>query len=86
MTIETLTELFGWITVINMGLLIFSTIMLLLMKGMANKIHSKMFAVDEKDLNRMYFDYLGRFKILVIVFNLTPYIALKIMACGCVGG
>ena len=34
----------------------------------------------------MYFDYLGRFKILVIVFNLTPYIALKIMACGCVGG
>jgi len=79
MTIETLTELFGWITVINMGLLIFSTVMLLLMKGIAIKMHSKMFSIDEKDLNRMYFDYLGRFKILVIVFNLTPYIALKII-------
>ena len=86
MTIETLTELFGWITVINMGLLIFSTIMLFFMKGMAIKIHSKMFGVDEKDLNRMYFEYLGRFKILVIVFNLTPYIALKLMTCGCIVG
>lgn len=57
----------------------FSTVMLLLIKGFAIKMHSKMFDIEEKDLNRMYFDYLGRFKILVIVFNLTPYIALKIV-------
>ncbi len=80
MTIETLTELFGWITIINMGLLMVTTVMILLMKGVAIKMHSKMFAIEEKDLNRMYFQYLGNFKILVIVFNLTPYIALKIIA------
>ncbi|NOX98388.1 MAG: hypothetical protein GXP30_01435 [Verrucomicrobia bacterium] len=80
MTIETLTELLGWVTIINMGLLMVSTVMILLMKGVAIKMHSKMFAIEEKDLNRMYFQYLGNFKILVIVFNLTPYIALKIIA------
>lgn len=79
MTIETLTELFGWITIINMGLLMFSTVMIFLLKGVAIKIHSKMFSLDEKELSRAYFQYLGNFKVFVIVFNLTPYIALKIM-------
>ncbi len=80
MTIETLTEFFGWITVINMGLLMFSTLMIFLLRGVAIKMHSKMFDLDEKDLNRAYFQYLGTFKILVIVFNLTPYIALKLIS------
>lgn len=79
MTIETLAELFGWLTIINMGLLVFSTLMIFLLKGVAIRMHSKMFDLDEKDLNRAYFQYLGNFKILVIVFNLTPYIALKII-------
>ncbi|MCF6314676.1 MAG: hypothetical protein L3J39_19670 [Verrucomicrobiales bacterium] len=80
MTIEMLTEFFGWITIINMGLLMFTTVMILILKGVVIKIHSKMFGIVEQDLNRMYFEYLGRFKILVIVFNLTPYIALKIIS------
>ena len=66
-------------TVVNMGLLVFSTVMILLLRGVAIKMHAKMFDLDEKDLNRAYFQYLGNFKILVIAFNLTPYIVLKIM-------
>jgi hypothetical protein len=80
MTIETLTELFGWMSVISIGFLMFSTIMILLIKGAAIKIHSKMFALDETDLNRAYFQYLAQFKILVIVLNIVPYIALKMIA------
>lgn len=80
MNIETLTELFGWMSVISIGMLMFSTVMLLVIKGLAIKIHSKMFALDEKDLNRAYFQYLAQFKILVIVLNIVPYIALKIIA------
>jgi hypothetical protein len=79
MSIETLTELLAWITAVNIGLLLLTTILLFLMKDFAVKIHSKMFDIDAKDLNRMYFDYLGRFKVLVIVFNLGPYIALRLM-------
>lgn len=79
MDLETLTEFFGWMTVVNMGLLVVSTVMILLLRGVAIKMHAKMFDLDEKDLNRAYFQYLGNFKILVIAFNLTPYIVLKIM-------
>lgn len=80
MDLETLTEFFGWMTVVNMGLLMFSTVMILLLREVAIKMHSRMFDLDEKDLNRAYFQYLGNFKILVIAFNLTPYIVLKIMS------
>lgn len=79
MTLETLTELMGWITVLNIGLLLFSTIMILLLKSTITKIHSRMFDIDATDLSRLYFDYLGRFKMLVIVFNLAPYFALKLI-------
>jgi len=79
MDIATLTEFFGWMTVVNMGLLALSTVMMLLLRGVAIKMHAKMFDLDERDLNRAYFQYLGNFKILVIAFNLTPYIVLKIM-------
>jgi len=80
MTIETLTELLGLASVINIAVLMFSTIMLIVMRGAITKVHSKLFALDEKDLGRAYFQYLAQYKIAIIVLNIAPYVALKIMA------
>ena len=79
MTTETLTALLGWVTVVNFGLLIFSTIMLILLRGWVSNIHSKMFGLSEQDISRAYFQYLAQYKIAILMLNLTPYIALKIM-------
>ena len=79
-TTEALTELLGWASVINMAILMFSTLMLIVMRGFVTKIHSKLFGLDEKDLGRTYFQYLAQYKIAIIVLNIAPYIALKIMA------
>ena len=80
MTQETLTVFFGWLCVINTGLLVLSTVMMLVLQNFALKVHSGMFKLDEVDLKKAYFQYLAQFKIVVIVFNLAPYVALKIMA------
>ena len=80
MTVETLTELLGWASVINIAILIFSTLMLIVTRGSITKTHSKLFGIDEKDLGRAYFQYLGQYKIAIIVLNIAPYVALKIMA------
>ena len=80
MTIEALTELLGWASAINIAILIFSTLMLIVTRGSITKFHSKLFGIDEKDLGRAYFQYLGQYKIAIIVLNISPYIALKIMA------
>jgi hypothetical protein len=38
-----------------------------------------MFGLEDADLSRAYFQYLAQYKILVFVFNLMPYLALRIM-------
>jgi hypothetical protein len=38
-----------------------------------------MFGLDDTDLSRAYFQYLAQYKILIFVFNLMPYLALRIM-------
>ena len=80
MTTETLTELLGWACVINIALLLFTTIIVIAMRGTISRIHSSLFGLDEKDLGRAYFQYIAQYKIAIIVLNIAPYIALKIMA------
>lgn len=79
--LESLTEFLGWCTVINYGLLLFSTGMLVTSVGdWARGIHQKLFKIPEQNLDELYFNYLGNYKLAIFVFNLVPYIALKIMA------
>lgn len=80
MTIEALTELLGWVSAINIAVLMFSTLTLIAMRGVISNIHSRLFGLDEQDLGRAYFQYLAQYKIAIIVLNIAPYIALKIMA------
>lgn len=54
MTTETLTELLGWASVINIALLILTTIMVIAVRGTIAKIHSSLFGLDEKDLGSLF--------------------------------
>ena len=53
--------------------------MLAAMRPSISKIHGGMFGLEEADLSRAYFQYLAQYKIMVFVFNLMPYLALRIM-------
>ncbi|MFW2371951.1 MAG: DUF6868 family protein [Gammaproteobacteria bacterium] len=78
-TIEVVSEFLGWSTVINFGVLVIITITLVLMRNSISKIHARMFGLSDTDISRAYFQYLAQYKIAVFIFNLIPYIALKIM-------
>ena len=80
MTMIELRELLGWCTLINIGLLMFSTLAVLGLKNSIIKLHAKLFGVDEQAMPLLYMQYVAAFKLLVIVFNLVPYIALRIMS------
>jgi len=80
MTIEHLTAFLAWCTLINFGILIFSAIALMLMRDWVIKIHSGWYGVPEADLPGIYFRYLATYKIAILVFNLVPYLALRIVA------
>ncbi len=78
-SIDTLTSFLGWCSVINIGVLVFTTIVLTIMRGPIASIHSRLFGLNQAELPSAYFQYLGNYKIAVFIFNVVPYIALKIM-------
>ncbi|MGI9455166.1 MAG: DUF6868 family protein [Aeoliella sp.] len=80
MNIETMREFLGWCTVINLGLLAFGLVKVLLIRDWATGIHAKMFGLDGASVRLAYFQFFVNYKIAVVVFNLGPYIALRIMS------
>lgn len=80
MTQAMLTEILGWCLVINTGILTLSAVGVIGLRGIMTSIQSKLFGLNEEELRRAFFQYLAQFKIAVIVLNLTPYIAMKVVA------
>lgn len=79
MDINTLTEFLGYCSIINVAMLLFTAFMLVGLRKWIVPIHSKLLKLDETELNKAYLNFLSRYKALVIVFNIVPYIALKLM-------
>lgn len=80
MNVEWLTTFLGWCTVINVIGLALATLMFMLMREFVTRLHSKMMGVPQADMPIVYMQYLSNYKVAAIMFNLVPYIALRIMA------
>ena len=78
--IATFTTFLGWCAVLNIGLLFFSAIWLMLFRDLTLFIHSELFRVNQSALDSIYLQYLGQYKLAVLIFNIVPYLALKIMS------
>jgi hypothetical protein len=72
-----LKTVFGWMTLINFVVLIVSTAGVITFRTTIHTVHGSMFSLDPSELDLVYFQYLGWFKVLWIIFNLVPYIALR---------
>ena len=79
MTLDNLREFLLWCMVINVGLLIFSSLMILAMRNWVYRLHGKMFRLPEEKVASAMYKFIAFYKILIIVFNVVPYIALRII-------
>ncbi len=79
MTIEMMREFLAWCSVINVGMLIFSFIIMCAARKTIYHFHSKLFPMSEQQFNGIMYAFLGGYKILIIVFNIVPYLALSMM-------
>ena len=73
-------EFLGWCLVLNSVFLAFTTLMLFVAGGWAKKIHSEISGVPIDELRSQYFTFLANYKLVILAFNLVPYIAVKLMA------
>lgn len=79
MDIQTLTTFFMWCTVLNGGLLILWTIFCGFAPNLVYRLQNWLFPMPRETYDTIIYSFLGMFKVVFLVFNLVPYLALRIM-------
>jgi len=79
MSIEMLTKFLMWCTILNMGLLLFSFVMVTFAGDIAYRMHTKWFPMPRETFNVVLYSFIGVYKIFVFVFNIVPCIAITII-------
>lgn len=82
MTLETLTAVFAWMTTYNLILLLFSSVMIMGFRKPIVQLHGRLTGLGEAELNSLYFRFLAYYKLGLILFNLVPYLALRMVLGG----
>jgi len=79
MDLPTLTRFFMWCTIVNGGLLVFWTAMLMAAPDLVYRTQSRWFPIPRATFDVVIYAFLGLFKIVFLVFNAVPYLALLIV-------
>ena len=79
MTLEIIRDMLAWCTVINLIILLLWVIAFINARDWMYGIHRKWFALSEEAFDIAHYAGMGLFKILFFVFNLAPYLALRII-------
>jgi len=79
MDIETVRAFFMWCTIINVAVLILSFLILAFARDWVYRAHNQLFPMPRETFNVVVYSFLGLYKVLVITFNLIPYLALAIV-------
>ncbi len=79
MDVRTLTAVFGWCTIINVALFILSAIMFIAAPDFIYNAHGQLFHMPREVFDVVLYSFLGLYKIVILVFNLVPYVALRIV-------
>ncbi len=79
MTIEQLTSFLGWCAIINIGLLLWWFTFITLAHDWTYHLHSKWFYISTERFDAIHYCGMAIFKISIFLFNITPYLALRII-------
>lgn len=79
MDLETLTAVFGWMTVLNLGIYTVTAVLILVARDRIVRVQSWIMGVPAADWPAYYVDYLSRYKLAIILLNLVPWLALTIV-------
>ena len=79
MDIQTLTTFFMWCTIINGGLFILWAVFCLCAPDLVYRTQSRWFPMPRDIFNIVLYAFLGVFKIVFLIFNVVPYVALLIL-------
>jgi len=79
MDIETLTAFFMWCTIINGGILVLWTVFFVFAPDLVYRTQRRWIPFPRESFNVVLYSFLGLLKIVYLVFNIVPYVALLII-------
>lgn len=80
MNMQQLQEFFGWCAVFNFALLFFWFLMMASAGGIVHRLHGRWFHMPRERFDEIHYAGMAFYKLLVIVFNVMPWLALRVMA------
>ena len=80
MTIETIRHFFAWCTLINYVVLLLWVALTIWAPGFLTWISTKWFDLSVEKFRSLNYAGISFYKLGIILFNLTPYLALRILA------
>jgi hypothetical protein len=79
MNIEMVRDAFLWCTLINYGVLFIWFLFFILARDFMLRLHGRWFQLSRQQFDIIHYAAMGIFKLGIILFNLVPYIALRIV-------
>jgi len=79
MTLEIIRDALAWCTVINWGLLLLWLIFFIGAHDWMYRVHSKWFNIPVEKFDAIHYSGMAIFKTAVVMLNLVPYLALRIV-------
>ena len=80
MTVETLREVLGWCSVINIGILLYWWLFVSFAHDWVYRTHCRWFSLSVERFDAIHYAGMALFKLSIILLNLVPYLALRIVA------
>ncbi len=79
MDMETLKAFFLWSTLINAAILILALLLCAIAGEWIYRKHSSWIPISKEVFYAAIYGFIGIYKLFILVFNLTPYLALLIV-------
>jgi hypothetical protein len=80
MELETLRGVLGWCTIFGWAILLLWWAMVVAAGDWMHGLHGKWFELSRSTFYAIHYAGMGLLKLLILVFNLLPYLALRIVA------
>ncbi|MHC4516264.1 MAG: DUF6868 family protein [Planctomycetota bacterium] len=79
MSLELVRAFFGWMSVINLGALLFVLVMATFARDLAYSIHNRLMPMSKETWTQSAYTVFGFYKTCAFVFSIIPYLALCIV-------
>ncbi|MEX0701514.1 MAG: DUF6868 family protein [Planctomycetales bacterium] len=79
MTLETARSALLWCAIINYGVLLYWFLMFAFARDWVHRLHGRWFRLSAERFDALHYVGMTLYKLGILLFNLVPYIALRIV-------